>query len=745
MFHEKLIDELRSYYRTLSFHAVRTPFNPLKEKMDRFAEQNPGLSPLQLKAAQYEIIAEHFTPVLFRNDPFFYETGLKVAEYNGHTRLSSGGWLFLRNAHLIREACPEECAHYEQAGKLGLHLTYGFFDYDHHCFPFSRLLKLGLSGIAAELQEARQKNTAPAQQEFYDAALRGVAALRKTAEKFATAAREKLPSAESPEERKFLERIAATAARMPWLPPQTFYEGLALLRFFYELCSVFEGIGMSVLGAPDRMLIDLYRADLAAGRLTPEEADDLLERFLLQVDCKLDLRKALNEQFNRGEQGDTLILGGVDENGCDVSNELTSRILLLHRKLELVYPKINCRVSAATPRPFLEEIAADFLAGRNTISFFNDDLLIPAQCAAGKERRDAAGYVAGGCWEVIVEGCEHSEGANCYFSLGRVMDFSIHPDPEAEARMGLHFRKLDRESTFEAVYELCLDNVKSALGQMLEIIALAGSNWSRINPCPFFSAALAGCAQSGRDYSAGGARYNPHGVPLTGLAVYVDSLLAMKRLCFDEKIIALSDFLDAVRSNWQDRELLRRQAMESAHLGDGNGEAAALAARLLDELTGFVAGFRNERGGIFQCGLYSYVDIVEWAKLTRATPDGRHDGDFLSQGLTPSRLHRDDVTSLLRDLGSLPLEKFPANSVLTLSLSRNGLDATRFAAFLEAWLAMKASGMLQLNCVTREELEDAQLHPENHRSLLVRLYGYSAYFTSLDSERQAEFMSRTIY
>lgn len=157
MFHEKLIDELRSYYRTLSFHAVRTPFNPLKEKMDRFAEQNPGLSPLQLKAAQYEIIAEHFTPVLFRNDPFFYETGLKVAEYNGHTRLSSGGWLFLRNAHLIREACPEECAHYEQAGKLGLHLTYGFFDYDHHCFPFSRLLKLGLSGIAAELQEGRQK------------------------------------------------------------------------------------------------------------------------------------------------------------------------------------------------------------------------------------------------------------------------------------------------------------------------------------------------------------------------------------------------------------------------------------------------------------------------------------------------------------------------------------------------------------------------------------------------------------
>ncbi|UKI34884.1 MAG: hypothetical protein L6W00_01600 [Lentisphaeria bacterium] len=103
------------------------------------------------------------------------------------------------------------------------------------------------------------------------------------------------------------------------------------------------------------------------------------------------------------------------------------------------------------------------------------------------------------------------------------------------------------------------------------------------------------------------------------------------------------------------------------------------------------------------------------------------------------------MTSLLRDLGSLPLEKFPANSVLTLSLSRNGLDATRFAAFLEAWLAMKASGMLQLNCVTREELEDAQLHPENHRSLLVRLYGYSAYFTSLDSERQAEFMSRTIY
>lgn len=200
-----------------------------------------------------------------------------------------------------------------------------------------------------------------------------------------------------------------------------------------------------------------------------------------------------------------------------------------------------------------------------------------------------------------------------------------------------------------------------------------------------------------------------------------------------------------IRNDWRDAEALRCRAMASPHLGDGKGEAARLTARILNDLADYVAGFRNELGGIYQCGLYSYRDIIDWAKVTRATPDGRRAGDFLSQGLTPARTHADAVTQVFSDTASLPLLRFPANSVLTLSLSKNGLTEALLSGFLKAWVLVRGSGMLQLNCISREELEDAQKNPQNHASLIVRLYGYSAKFITLSEEKQREFISRNIY
>lgn len=531
---------------------------------------------------------------------------------------------------------------------------------------------------------------------------------------------------------------------MPWSPPRTFYEGLACLWFFHEIGGVVDGIGMSVIGTPDRQLIQLYRDDLRTGRLTREEAEELIAAFLVQTDCKLDLDRPIERQANAGEQGDTLILGGVDEFGNEVTNELSCLFLRIHRKLKLIYPKIHCRISSKTPSGFLSECAKDFLAGRNVLSFLNNEVIIPAQCKAGKDKKDAANYVAGGCWEVILDSCEHSEGANCYFSLGKIIDLSIHPDMEEEKQMGLTPRKLDAASSFDEVYRICMDNAKNALQKMIARIVKYGERWSRINPCPLFSAELNGCAESGKDYSAGGAKYSPHGLPLTGLAIFVNSLLAIKKLCFESNTSTLKSLLAAVRDDWTHHEDLRLKAVSSPHWGDGEGEASALAAQVLNELADFIAEFRNERGGSWQCGIYSYVDIVQWAKVTKATPDGRRKGDFLAQRITPTRLHCDNIPAIFRDVAELPLDRFPANSVLTLSLSRTGISRRKLADLIKIWCEMKAGGMLQLNCVNREELEDAVKNPQDHRDLIVRLYGYSAKFVELDPERQQEFISRTI-
>ena len=694
----------------------------------------------------YEIIAENFTPVLFRNDPFFWETGLKAAEYNGRRELSAGGFLMLNREHLYREKHPESFLEYIMADRHALHLAYGpFCDYDHHCFPFSNLLKLGLSGILARLREGRRKNTCPDRDDFYTAAEKGLNSVQKIILKFAQAAEQRKNATEDPADRTHWERIEQTALKLSQDPPGTFFEGLASLRFFYEIGNIMDGIGMSVLGSPDRQLIRLYRADLQAGRLTREEAYDLICRFMLQVDCKLDSSRPLDKQYNAGEQGDTLILGGLDEAGNPVDNELTEMFLRAHEELQLIYPKIQFRTSRRTPAELFHLVARPYLAGRNVIGLLNDEVLIPALLKNGKTPHDASGYVAGGCWEVIAEGTEHSEGANCYFSLGRAMDLTIHHDPELLKELGLDFKQPDSASSFQEFLDCCMDNVKTALKKMLETIAECGSVWPEVNPCPFFSACLDTCAETGLDYTQGGAKYSPHSVPLTGFAIWIDSLESVRKICFENREASLQEMLTAVRNNWKGFEQLRKKVLSLPHWGGGNPAVRELAGEILRELHQFITSFRNERGGPFQCGLYSYSDIVFWAKQTRATPDGRKDGDFLAQGITPSRMHHDSITSVLKDAASLPLEDFPANSVLNLNLSRNGLTEDALVALLRCWTEIKASGMLQLNCISREELEDADRNPGSHEGLIVRLYGYSARYVTLDADRRREFKERNLF
>lgn len=737
----QLQDDLRKYYRGISFDICREkglmPFNPLKKQMDAYAQAHPNLTPLQLKAAQYEIIADNFTPVLFRNDPFYFEMGLKIAEYNGRCDLGSGGWLFLRNAHLLKELDPVEWAHYHSGGRLGLHLTYGFFDSDHHGIPYANVLKQGLGSIFERVREAAGKTQNPEQQDFYHAAERGLLAVKKIAERFAEAAATAAAREHDPEARMIYGKVAETAARVPWQPAETFYEGLAVIWFLHELCSVMDGIGISTIGSPDQLLHELYQSDLAAGRLTQESATELLKIWLIHTDCKLDFFKRTDQQYNAGEQGDTLTLG-------ETVNELTFMILKIHREMKLIYPKIHCRINSQAPEAYLQEACKNFFIGRNVLDFLNDDVIIPAQVRAGKDLCDAKKYVAGGCWEVMLEHCEHSQGANCYFDLARAMDLTIQGTPEEESALGLRFERPDNAKDFEELYSIFMRNIKMCLAQMLTLIRKFGQLWPEINPAPFYSVCMDGCIESGQDYSAGGAKYSPHGVPLTDVAIFVNSLLVLRELCFEKKAYSLVEVLTAVRENWQGYEQLRREALAVPHFGDGSGTGTALLKRILHELADFVSGFKNERGGPFQCGLYSYVEIVNWAKHMRATPDGRFAGDFLAQGLTPMRLHPDVITDVFRDLSELPLDRFPANSLLTCSISSNGLTPEKLTALIRGWCLLKSSGMLQLNCISREELEDAMIHPEAHMDLIVRVYGYSARFIMLEPSKQQEFVSRQI-
>ncbi|MCK5805876.1 MAG: pyruvate formate lyase family protein, partial [Lentisphaeria bacterium] len=696
---DTLREELRAYYYRHSFSALggSNYRNPLFDAMDEHASSHPGLSPVQLKAAQYEIIADSFQPVVFKNSPFYSEMGVKVAEYDGVPGLGAGGWLFKRNAHLFRDISPDEYDQYVAASRNGIHLAYGpYADYDHHCFPYSNVLENGLAHIYAQAETALGHCEKREETEFVECAMRGLLAVKKIAGKFADAAAELLGETTEETQRSFLGMIAETATEVPWRKPETFYEGLCAIWFLHEVCASIEGIGMSVVGHLDRMLGELYRSDLEAGRLTPDEAYDLICRFMIYTDCKFDSTKPVDESYNRQEQGEVVILGGCDEAGREIVNDITFMVLKAHHELGMLYPKIHCRITRNAKQEYLDAINRDFIGGRNVIAFLNDECLIPAQVKAGKRLSDARRYVAGGCWEVILEGYEHSAGANCYLNLLRIMDMSIHEHPEL-AVTGVVCDKIDGAEGFEDVYRIVLGNVIRAIRQMCQIIEKNGSVWPRVSPAPFFSACLADCLANRTDYTAGGGRYNPHGLPMGGFANFVDSLLAIRELCFGNKQgCTLDDLLEAVRANWEGHETLRAKVLTMPHFGDNAAESNTLASRILDDIYENTRDLKNERGGPFQLGLYIYREIIYWGMMTRATPDGRRSGDVLTQGITPSRLHHAaDITSTINSGAALDLTQCPANSVLTVSLPLGGVNLQTLGQFERAFAA-SGLAMLQL-------------------------------------------------
>jgi trans-4-hydroxy-L-proline dehydratase len=744
---EFLRHELATYYGTLTHNdpdaRYKTEIAAIWQEMDTYTSAHPAEPAVLLKARLHEVIAERCQPVIFPHSPFFWEIGLRAAPNWGVGRGPSVGY-WLRDRRQSAWVEPEAARGLRHLAECKISPV-SYFDEDHRCPGYTRLLTEGVNGLLLRLKRRHDEPCSPEQSAFLEASERSCRAVLRIAVRFAAQAKQLLVKETDPVVRRNLELIFSAASRVPAEPPRTLHEGLAALWFLREITATLEGCGISVIGHPDKMLIDLYRADQAAGRLDEAAARDLLARWLVVTDIRFDVH---SDPWP--ETSTCMELGGCDAEGKPVYNELTRLILQVHQQQGLLNPKPNCRFGSNAPQEYLDLISRQILDGHNVFALQNDDVLIPAQVRHGKTLADARGYVNGGCQETICEGVEHSAGAYYYLNLARVLDLFLLGDPpqipadlyNSEAASSLPMPLPARD--YETLYNQWISALDCIIAGGAALRTRAAAHWEEVNPCPFYSATLAGCIEQARDFSTGSARYNPAGLAPVGFATVADSLYAVKVAVFDEAWLSLEDLRTALRTDWHGMEALRARLMNLPKFGQGVTVVDAVAARFCRDLAEITRRQPNERGGHFQPSLFVYYHYVWMAKDVRATPDGRRAGDLLSQGAGPGRLNLPrSLTDLARSAAHIDYTDLPGNAVMDLQLPLGGaLQPQELAATMRTFASL-GGPTLQFNCVSIDELRDAQLHPELHRDLQVRICGLSAYFVALEVAMQDEIIART--
>ena len=615
-------------------------------------------------------------------------------------------------------------------------------------------LTLGVEGLRAKVGEARDRPEVQEtrHQTFYDAVLITLEAAETLMRRYGELAAAQAARSEDPAREQALRRIASTCTWIAEHPPRDTWEALQSLWFLFVLLQMESNASSFSPGRLDQILLPYLETDLADGTLTLSEAQRLLERLWLKFNEVVLLRSSSSARYFAGFPiGFNIVLGGQRPEGGDATNVLSYMCLRAQADLGLTQPNLSIRIHEESPQRFLEAAAYVISQGSGMPQVFNDEVIIPGQRARGIPEETARDYAVVGCVELSTPGQALGWSDASLYNMTRVLELTLFGgrDPQTGEQIGVETPILAEMATFDAL-ESAYDR---QLAHFVDLMVKGCNTVERVHadvlPSPFLSAVIDDCIAEGTDVTAGGARYNFSGVQGVQVANVADSLAAVKRAVFEEQWISASALLDALRDDYEGAEALRQRLLNCApKYGNDTDRVDALAARWADRYSEMVAQYRNARGGTYQPGFYTVSAHVPMGADVGATPDGRVAGAPLADGgLSPSAgRDRKGPTAVLRSVGKLNLELASNGTLLNMKFLPDALEGrenlANFVALLRAFSQLGIPHV-QFNVVSAETLRKAQAEPEAYRNLVVRVAGYSAYFTELDRALQDEIVERT--
>jgi formate C-acetyltransferase len=630
-----------------------------------------------------------------------------------------------------------------------LEITYGV---GHFTMNHKRVLASGLRGV---IDDARQRLVSLSDEEkngekglFYEAVIRSCEAVVSFARRYSELALTMAAAERDRERAAELREIARVCSRVPEYPAETLHEAVQCFYFVHLVAQIESGGNSISLGRIDQVLFPYYRKDLEARRGSQELARELVAMLFIKTN---EIWNVLEEAFIPGGEGtegkttQNVTVGGVGQDGRDATNDLSYIALDAYADVRTVQPNFGVRVSPDCPGELMRR-AVEHDRDGVLMHFFNDEAIIRSLVQSGHTIEDARDYGVVGCLEPNAQGKTFGSTFAVQFNGIKCVELALSNgiDNIFGYPSGIESGDPAGFKSFNDLWNAYDSQMRHFINQMVRGMEVLDRAIAETVPSPFASAMITGCLTKGLDLTRGGAIYNSTGVQLMGFANVVDSLYAVKKTVFEDKLFTMAGLAQWLSRDWQDVEDKRAYFLNRIpKYGNDNDDVDALAAQVMDHYCDVLAPYRSFRGGAFWPGIFSVGFHITMGAFTAATPDGRFAGDVLGNGITPTTGNAvAGPTAIMNSVVKLPVARVFNGANLNMRFQGKKISTKNLTTLINTYF--KCGGtQVQFNMVDSAILREAQRHPEKHRDLFVRVSGYSAEFTGLSEIAQDEIISRT--
>ena len=621
---------------------------------------------------------------------------------------------------------------------------------------FKQVIDEGIEGIMERIRERKsrlnlmnhddyQKN------QYLDAMLVAAEGCCAIGPRYAAEARRQ--AAEQTDEKRKAEllRIAEVCERVPAKPARNFWEALQSMYMYHELYFMEQGAAAYSFGRADQFLYPYYKADLEAGRITPDEAQELLDCCWVKLSEACQMNSESSAAVTAGYLPFTNICcGGINEFGEDAVNDISYMMLQATAEVQMYQPSLSVRYNVSrNSDKFLRAIVDLMKLGTGFPSFHNDIAGMKMIMSKGVSAKEAWNWNPGGCVETYLEGRTRCLTGFSDVNLGKMVEYALL---NGRSSKDGHFVTIETGDpltfkTYEEFENAVKEQIKFAVRAQVQGSFVTDDIFEQTRPVPVLSLSYPDCIENCKDYAWGGAKYNcGDGCMFVGLADLVNSCVAMKKLVFEEKKVTMQEMLDALEHNFVGYEHIHKLCKEAPKYGNDIPEVDNMVGYLCKFAADYIESFSNHYGKMTS-GIIPVTANTAFGLETGALPSGREAGKPLGDGVGPNGgTDFKGATAVLKSVAHLIPDRFTNGTLLNMKLDPS-LLSTEYG-ISQAMNMLKTMCVLgvyhcQFNVVDQEKLIDAQKHPENYQGLLVRVAGYTAYFVELGKDVQDEIIART--